>query len=360
MSGKSSIKTPHRPNCFGSTSGTIDLEACYSYVATHNSVVSKIIQGHKQWSDEELQHYRNFPSEVERAIDFYHNGIPVSSHGSLYSSGKINLLLSYTNHLRLGTNMADVRNLNAAFLISATLVHNWQADFLEDHAIAIVLADNDITDVAVVEIGSGVFELCGIYGGQNIDLDMACDMALGLANGIHVCKSFIVGNKAFDKATQHTVNNHFGCEPCPFPVLYDLIELSAKIQESIFNGSLHDMLFLEALPMPVGITVNGGENKNSVVKVLETMTALPTKNSKVLDTEGLRFPIQISALQGDFEHPKYKLWELKNIGNFQVSVPDGDTPPKTIKVSADVDVNGILRIMAYNSTTNKRLTAQYI
>ncbi len=312
-----------------------------TYIETHNNVVTKILMGKSNWSATELQHYQNYPSEVERAIKLYNSGVSVSLQGCVYQSQRFALKMSWENYVFSKKTTPKQRHHNAVAYLAMALTFGGVekkvpilvADYdgvarpydeatrtSNDAIVAVAIVDNDNVDVAVVEMGNGVVEVKGIYGGKNISLDMACDMAWGMSSGCHIDRVYIVGNRSLNTTIQQTVYNHFHIFPKCFVIYYDLLELAATIFAGVLQCKIHDLLMCDVLSMPVGIRVCSNGKSSGIITLFNEVGTIPTKKYVEISMENYPFPLQVEVLQGDFKRTAgNRLWGLKTIGHFTIT-----------------------------------------
>lgn len=333
-----------------------------AYIINHNSVVAKILKGESNWSAAELQHYQNYPSEVEKAIKLHNSGVSVSRQGCVYQSQRLAFKMSWENYFFSKKTILPKRQCNAVAYIAMALTYGGvekkvpilvadsdgvarpydEASIISNNAIvAVAIVDNDNVDVAVVEVGDGVVDVKGVYGGKNISLDMACDMAWGVCSEYvpFIERAFLVGNRSLDKSIQRIIYNHFHTYPECFVIYHDLLELSSSIYEGVLQGTICNLLMCDVLPMPVGIRISS-EVKTNVIPVFEICWPIPTKKDIELSMKEYTFPVQIEFLQGDFKRSTCNgLWELRVLEKFTIGVATS-----TVNISIDVGSDGLFDI----------------
>lgn len=135
-----------------------------SDLENHNRVVSNIIKGGRDWTPDELQHYQNYPEDVERSIKYCHTGVPVSEDGLVCQHGSISIYMSNQDYVQ---NNFDKRFLRSRFYSAATICGT-AALCISDRgdvcaavtgtdnniSVAVVIADNNCVDVAILGAGS--------------------------------------------------------------------------------------------------------------------------------------------------------------------------------------------------------------
>ena len=314
------------------------------YINTHNSVVTKILQGRQDWSDDELQHYTNYPSNVEKAIGYFKKGVPVADDGCVFRKHTSSLFLSWLNYGAVGDQRTVYRRHNALSFL--TMAFAKYCIYTGDECnVAITIVDNDCIDVGVAQVGDGVITMYGIYGGKGIPLEMACDMAWGMcADSIsQIDMTFVVGNHSLKQNVKQTVENKFGTCPHCFVTYFDLLDIASDLFAELLKGNITDTLLLDVVPMPVGACVSSAEGNSDITQLIGVGDLIPLKKSAVLPIDNHKHPFQIKVFQSDFRNPSSaRLWKLKTLMTFPV--PDNRPKCTDIKIVIDIDAKGIFNI----------------
>lgn len=125
------------------------------------------------------------------------------------------------------------------------------------------------------------------------------------------------------------------------------VSSGATIQGGVMTGHVDGILLIDVLPLSLGIETMGGV----FTKMIEANTTIPYKKSQVFSTASDNQPsVQINIAQGE----RAMFADNKSIGTFHL---DGIMPAPRgvpqVEVTFDVDMNGILKVVAKDMATNK-------
>eukprot|EP00471_Norrisiella_sphaerica_P010728 CAMPEP_0184503022 /NCGR_PEP_ID=MMETSP0113_2-20130426/51636_1 /TAXON_ID=91329 /ORGANISM="Norrisiella sphaerica, Strain BC52" /LENGTH=631 /DNA_ID=CAMNT_0026892425 /DNA_START=2473 /DNA_END=4367 /DNA_ORIENTATION=- len=125
----------------------------------------------------------------------------------------------------------------------------------------------------------------------------------------------------------------------------EVVALGAAIQAGVISGGASDIVLIDVTPLSLGLETLGGIN----TKLIPRNTSLPTAKTEIFSTAVDNQPsVEINVLQGEREIAA----NCKPLGTFKLSgiqpAPRG-TPQ--IEVSFQIDVNGILTVVATDKTT---------
>ena len=127
----------------------------------------------------------------------------------------------------------------------------------------------------------------------------------------------------------------------------EVVAYGAAIRGASSSGQIDDLMFLDVIPIPLGIEVSQG----LFARLIDRNTTIPTRVGEIFTTEiDNQTTVTINVLQGENELAK----DNKSIGHFTLSGIDPE-PKGTphIDVIFDIDTNGILSVFAVDLKTGQ-------
>ncbi|PIE82592.1 MAG: molecular chaperone DnaK [Cardiobacteriales bacterium] len=157
----------------------------------------------------------------------------------------------------------------------------------------------------------------------------------------------LVGGQTRMPKVQEVVKNFFGKEPRKDINPDEAVALGAAIQGGVLGGDVKDVLLLDVTPLSLGIETMGGV----MTKLIEKNTTIPTNAEQVFSTaEDNQTAVTIHILQGERQQANAN----KSLGRFDLTdIRPAPRGMPQIKVTFDIDANGILNVSAKDNDTGK-------
>ena len=157
----------------------------------------------------------------------------------------------------------------------------------------------------------------------------------------------LVGGQTRMPLVQQKVSEFFGKELKKDVNPDEAVAMGASIQGAVLSGDIKDVLLLDVSPLSLGIETLGG----IATSLIEKNTTIPTSKSQVFSTaEDNQSAVTIHVVQGE----RKKALDNKSLGRFDLSeIPPSPRGMPQIKVTFDINANGILNVSARDEATGK-------
>jgi molecular chaperone DnaK len=176
-----------------------------------------------------------------------------------------------------------------------------------------------------------------------------CKKALADAskNPADIHEVVLVGGSTRIPQVQEAVKKFFGKEPHKGVNPDEVVAIGAAVQAGVLSGDVKDMVLLDVTPLSLGVETLGGV----MTTLIERNTTIPTRREEIFSTaEDNQNKVEIHVLQGERAEARLN----RTLGRFHLEgiMPAPRGVPK-IKVTFDIDANGILSVTARDEATGK-------
>ncbi|KAM7470573.1 hypothetical protein LguiA_008756 [Lonicera macranthoides] len=214
-------------------------------------------------------------------------------------------------------------------------------------------------DVSILEISNGVFEHLNITLTRSKFESLENDLIERTRNPCKNClkdagistkevdEVLLVGGMTRIPKVQDVVSKIFRKSSSKGVNPDEAVVMGAAIQGGILCGDIKELMLLDVTPLSLGIEIHGG----IFTRLINRNTTIPTKKSVVFSTtEDYQTQVCINVLQGEREMAS----DNKLLGGFEVvGIPPAPRGLSQIEVTFDIDVNGIIAVLAKDMTTGK-------
>jgi molecular chaperone DnaK len=162
-----------------------------------------------------------------------------------------------------------------------------------------------------------------------------------------IAEVVLVGGSTRMPAVQEAVTKFFGKEPHKGVNPDEVVALGAAVQAGVLSGDVQDMVLLDVTPLSLGVETLGGV----MTALIPRNTTIPTRKEEVFSTaEDNQTKVEIHVLQGE----RAEASSNRTLGRFHLEgiMPAPRGIPK-VKVTFDIDANGILSVTAKDEATGK-------
>jgi molecular chaperone DnaK len=133
---------------------------------------------------------------------------------------------------------------------------------------------------------------------------------------------------------QEAVKKFFGKEPHKGVNPDEVVAIGAAVQGGVLAGDVKDLVLLDVTPLSLGVETLGGV----MTTLIPRNTTIPTRRDEVFSTADDNQPsVEIHVLQGERAEARFN----KSLGRLK------------IRVTFDIDANGILSVTAKDEATGK-------
>jgi molecular chaperone DnaK len=157
----------------------------------------------------------------------------------------------------------------------------------------------------------------------------------------------LVGGSTRIPMVQEAVKKFFGKEPHKGVNPDEVVAIGAAVQAGVLSGDVKDMVLLDVTPLSLGVETLGGV----MTALIQRNTTIPTRREEVFSTaEDSQTKVEIHVLQGERAEARNN----RTLGRFHLEgiMPAPRGVPK-VKVTFDIDANGILSVTARDEATGK-------
>ncbi len=176
-----------------------------------------------------------------------------------------------------------------------------------------------------------------------------CRMALADAHlaASDVDEVILVGGMTRMPAVGKIVEEIFGKEPHRGVNPDEVVAIGAAIQGGVLAGDVKDVLLLDVTPLSLGIETQGGV----CTTLIERNTTIPVTKRQIFSTAAdNQTAVTIHVMQGEREMSQ----DNRTLGRFDLmGIPPAPRGLPQIEVSFDIDVNGIVHVLAKDLATGK-------
>ncbi|MBX3270185.1 MAG: molecular chaperone DnaK [Sandaracinaceae bacterium] len=157
----------------------------------------------------------------------------------------------------------------------------------------------------------------------------------------------LVGGSTRIPLVQEKVQKFFGKEPHKGVNPDEVVAVGAAVQGGVLSGEVTDILLVDVTPLSLGVETLGGV----MTTLIPRNTSIPYSTSETFSTaEDSQTKVEIHVLQGERAQAR----DNRTLGRFHLEgiMPAPRGVPK-IKVTFDIDANGIVNVNARDEATGK-------
>ncbi|GAB5545814.1 MAG: molecular chaperone DnaK [Sandaracinaceae bacterium] len=157
----------------------------------------------------------------------------------------------------------------------------------------------------------------------------------------------LVGGSTRIPLVQEKVQKFFGKEPHKGVNPDEVVAIGAAVQGGVLSGDVTDILLVDVTPLSLGVETLGGV----MTTLIPRNTSIPYSTGETFSTaEDSQTKVEIHVLQGERAQAR----DNRTLGRFHLEgiMPAPRGVPK-VKVTFDIDANGILNVTAQDEATGK-------
>ena len=157
----------------------------------------------------------------------------------------------------------------------------------------------------------------------------------------------LVGGSTRMPLVTERVKKFFGKDPHKGVNPDEVVALGAAVQAGVLSGDVKDMVLLDVTPLSLGVETLGGV----MTVMIPRNTTIPTRKEETYSTaEDNQTKVEIHVLQGERAEARYN----RTLGRFHLDgIPPSPRGMPKVKVTFDIDANGILSVTAKDEATGK-------
>jgi molecular chaperone DnaK len=127
----------------------------------------------------------------------------------------------------------------------------------------------------------------------------------------------------------------------------EVVAVGAAIQAAVLKGEVEDVVLLDVIPLSLGVETLGGV----MTRLIDRNTTIPARREEIFSTaDDNQTAVDIVVLQGEREMAR----DNRVLGKFRLEgIGPGPRGVPQIKVTFDIDANGILSVTARDQQTGK-------
>ncbi len=157
----------------------------------------------------------------------------------------------------------------------------------------------------------------------------------------------LVGGSTRIPMVQEAVKKFFGKDSHKGVNPDEVVAIGAAVQAGVLSGTVKDMVLLDVTPLSLGVETLGGV----MTVMIPRNTTIPTRREEIYSTaEDSQTKVEIHVLQGERAEAKLN----RTLGRFHLEgLPPAPRGVPRVKVTFDIDANGILSVTAKDEATSR-------